>query len=167
MRNSDLLKHFGTYERHNLEEVCGEIFEEQLDGWHRVPGRGSAGATGTPSTTGSSGAFTRWWSISGTRRCSKKRSDQAAAFLSRSRVTLAAKSSADLPRSSNGRTSAFGAANRGSNPCRGATDPSTSLKPLPLFNTIAAPHRGPNRANKACFRKDMRAAAGCCWCSPV
>src|ERR1700682_1117270 len=30
-------------------------------------------------------------------------------------------SSSSIPRSSNGRTAAFGAVNRGSNPCRGAT----------------------------------------------
>ena len=48
--------------RQYLGEVCGQIFEEQLDGWyHRVPLRGQTGVIWTRSIAGSSGAFTRWW----------------------------------------------------------------------------------------------------------
>ena len=42
------------------------------------------------------------------------------AFAARRRKTLHWKRLARIPRSSNGRTAAFGAVNRGSNPCRGA-----------------------------------------------
>src|SRR3984957_19746270 len=44
------------------------------------------------------------------------------------------------PRSSNGRTAAFGAVNRGSNPCRGATIPFELL--APFVDSVASPECG-------------------------
>jgi hypothetical protein len=61
--------------RECLEEVCGQIFEEQLDGWYRVPGLWPNRRELTPSIAGSSGALIRWWSISATIRSSKRRSE--------------------------------------------------------------------------------------------
>ena len=54
--------------RQYLGEVCGQIFEEQLDGWYVCLLRGQTGVIWTRSIAGSSGAFTRWWSISPTVR---------------------------------------------------------------------------------------------------
>jgi len=41
----------------NLEEVCGQICEEQLDVGYRVPASGRTGVIWTRSIAGSSGAF--------------------------------------------------------------------------------------------------------------
>jgi hypothetical protein len=49
--------------RKYLGQVCGQIFEEQLDGWYRCLLRGRTGVIWTRSIAGSSGAFTRWLSI--------------------------------------------------------------------------------------------------------
>ena len=52
--------------RGHLEEVRGEVFEEQLSGWYRVP------------SLWPSGVFTRRRSLSATRRRSRKRFDSRA-----------------------------------------------------------------------------------------
>ena len=61
-------------------------------------------------------------------------------------VTLDWSTSADIPRSSNGRTAAFGAVNRGSNPCRGANNNSRThnLNPQGLYATNGGRPRCPN-----------------------
>ena len=55
--------------RQYLGEVCGQIFEENWMGGTTVCLlRGQTGVIWTHSIAGSSGAFTRWWSISPTFR---------------------------------------------------------------------------------------------------
>ena len=54
--------------RQYLGEVCGQIFEEQLDGRYRVPAMWPNRRDLDAFDAGSSVAFTRWWSISPTFR---------------------------------------------------------------------------------------------------
>lgn len=47
--------------REYVEEVRGQIFEEQLGSWYRVASSWPNRVTWTPSIAGSSGVFTRWY----------------------------------------------------------------------------------------------------------
>jgi hypothetical protein len=51
-----------------LEEVCGQIFEEQLDGWYRVPSSWPIRRDLDVFDHWFEWIFIRWWSISATIR---------------------------------------------------------------------------------------------------